>query len=463
MNGIISILSNFADWLWGPPLLILLAGGGLIITVRLGFFQFKYFHFIMQQTFGKMFGKGEGTGTVSPFQAATAALASSIGAANIVVVPTIIFAAGPGAVFWMWITALLGQATKFAEIVLGIKYREQNALGEYVGGPAYYLKKGIGGPIGKILGFCVSFFFMLEILPSITLQTLSAIGPIEKLGETLFDADTAMFRYIAIALIFMLVGLVVYGGIKRISRVTEYLVPFMALLYTVCAIIVILMNIKNLPNAFKVIFIGAFDPTAIIGGTAGGGILLAIQKGVARGVYSNEAGMGSAPYAHSTAITDHPCRQGMWGVFEVTVDTLIVCTMSALVVLTSGVWTQNEFANIAVERAFNLSFGPIGSVIISFSLFLFVLSTILVIVYYCEKCAEYCFGTAIGKVVRVLATLMVVVAAFVKFEHAGFVLDITLALVVIPNMIGIVWLNKEVKELAQDFFENQKYNPKGKR
>ena len=174
MDSVIKLVSAFADWLWGPPLLIILVGGGLVITLKLKFFQFRYAGFIAKQTFGKMFGKGEGEGTVSPFQAATAALASSIGAANIVVVPTIIFAAGPGAIFWMWITALLGQGTKFAEIVLGIKYREQNAAGEYVGGPAYYLKKGIGGMMGKILGFCVSFFFMLEILPSITLQTLSA-------------------------------------------------------------------------------------------------------------------------------------------------------------------------------------------------------------------------------------------------------------------------------------------------
>lgn len=458
MNTLIKGLSNFADWLWGPPLLILLVGGGLVITLRLGFFQFKYLGFILKQTFGKIFTKGEGKGTVTPFQAATAALASSIGAANIVVVPTIIFAAGPGAVFWMWVTAILGQATKFAEIVLGIKYREQNALQEYVGGPAYYLKKGIGGKIGKVLGFCVSFFFMLEILPSITLQTLSAVGPIEKLGENLFNTDIAATRYIAIGFIFVLVGLVVYGGIKRISRVTEYLVPFMALLYTVCSLIIILINIKNVPEAFKIIFIGAFNPAAVAGGSIGGGVLLAIQKGVARGVYSNEAGMGSAPYAHSTAITDHPCRQGMWGVFEVLVDTLIVCTMSALVVLTTGIWKQSEFSSIAVERAFNLSFGFTGSIIISISLFLFVLSTILVIVYYCEKCAEYCFGTFIGKLVRFIATLMIAFAAFIKFEHAGFILDITLALVVIPNMVGIIWLNKEVKELAEDFFKNKKYN-----
>lgn len=460
MDALIKLLSAFGDWLWGLPLLSLLVGGGILLTVRLGFFQFRYFGVIMSQTFGKMFGKGEGKGTVSPFQAATAALASSIGAANIVVVPTIIFAAGPGAVFWMWVAAILGQATKFAEIVLGIKYREQNAAGEFVGGPAYYLKKGIGGTVGKILGFCVSFFFMIEILPSITLQTLSAVGPIQKMGETMFSVDSSTMSLIAIGIIFVLVALVVYGGIKRIAKVTEYMVPFMAILYMTCALIIILLNVKNIPEAIRLIFTGAFNPKAVMGGTFGGGILLAIQKGVARGVYSNEAGMGSAPYAHSTAITDHPARQGMWGVFEVTVDTLLICTISALVVLTTDVWKQPEFANIAVERAFNLSFGSFGTIVISISLFLFVLSTILVIVFYCEKCAEYCFGSLVGKIVRIIATLMVVAGAFISFEHAGFILDITLALVVIPNMIGIIWLNGEVKELAQDFFKNKKYNSK---
>ena len=440
MDALIKLLSAFGDWLWGLPLLSLLVGGGILLTVRLGFFQFRYFGVIMSQTFGKMFGKGEGKGTVSPFQAATAALASSIGAANIVVVPTIIFAAGPGAVFWMWVAAILGQATKFAEIVLGIKYREQNAAGEFVGGPAYYLKKGIGGTVGKILGFCVSFFFMIEILPSITLQTLSAVGPIQKMGETMFAVDSSTMSLIAIGIIFVLVALVVYGGIKRIAKVTEYMVPFMAILYMTCALIIILLNVKNIPEAIRLIFTGAFNPKAVMGGTFGGGILLAIQKGVARGVYSNEA--------------------GMWGVFEVTVDTLLICTISALVVLTTDVWKQPEFANIAVERAFNLSFGSFGTIVISISLFLFVLSTILVIVFYCEKCAEYCFGSLVGKIVRIIATLMVVAGAFISFEHAGFILDITLALVVIPNMIGIIWLNGEVKELAQDFFKNKKYNSK---
>lgn len=409
MNEFIAILDKFSNWLWEYPIMLLLVGGGLFLNIKLGFFQLRYFPYIMGQTFGKMFSKKEdGEGTVSPFQAATAALASSIGAANIVVVPSIIFLADPGAIFWMWITAIIGESTKFGEIVLGIKYREKNVEGQYTGGPAYYLKKGLGGNIGKFLGFLVAFFFMLEILPSITLQTMSAAGPLENLGIS---------KTIAIGIIFALVILVVYGGIERIGQITEKMVPFMALIYLTFGCIVLALNISEIPNALKMIFVGAFNPTAIAGGSAGWGIKQAMSKGIARGVYSNESGMGSAPYAHSTAITDHPARQGLWGVFEVFVDTIVVCTMSALIVLTTGIWKNPEYKSVAVERAFNSIFGVLGSTIISISLFLFVLSTIIVIVFYCEKQGEYLFGTFFGKIMRFVASAMILLAMFVTLDN----------------------------------------------
>lgn len=458
MDTIVNILSKIADVLWGPPvfpILVLIVGGGLFVALRLGFPQITHFGYMMGQTFGKIFDKNHtGEGTVTPFQAACSALASSIGAANIVVVPSIIFVAGPGAVFWMWIAAIIGQSTKFAEIVLGQKYREQNVEGEYVGGPAYYLKKGVGGTLGKVLGFLVAFFFMIEILPSITLQTHSAVGPLVEMGVN---------KIVAIVAILVIVLLVVYGGIKRIGQVTELMVPLMAVIYFICAFIIIVMHIDQVPTAFYNIFVGAFNPSAVAGGAVGGTLLVALQKGVARGVYSNEAGMGSAPYAHSAAVIDHPVRQGFWGVFEVTVDTLIVCTMSALVVLVSGVWQQPEAQAIAVYTAFNSHFGFIGGAVVSVSLFLFVLSTIIVIVFYCEKQAEYLFGTFVGKVMRFVAVLMVVAALFLDFEKAGFFLDFTLALVIIPNMIGVIYLSGEVKELTKEFFTNPKYYEKLKK
>lgn len=448
MEQILAMITEFTNWLWGPPLLTLLVGGGIFLTIRLGFFQIRYFPYIMGQTFGKMFSKVEGEGTVSPFQAATAALASSIGAANIVVVPSIIFVAGPGAVFWMWMTAIFGQATKFSEIVLGLKYREKNEAGEFVGGPAYYMKNGIKGVLGKILGFFVAFFFMIEILPSITVQTISAAAPLETIG---------VGKEIAVGIILILVLLVVYGGISRIGKVTERLVPLMALIYFLTAIVVIIANITQLPNAIYLIFAGAFNPEAVATGIAGASIAKAIQNGVARGVYSNEAGMGSAPYAHSTAVTDHPCRQGMWGIFEVTVDTLVVCSLSAFVVITSGIWDSSTTPDspdkaVAVTKAISGIFGSLGSVIVSVCLFLFVLSTIIVIVFYCEKQAEYLFGGLVGKIMRFVASAMVALALFVSFDNAGVFLDFTLGLVVVPNMIALLLLHGEVVKLTKEFF-----------
>ena len=343
MENLIKIISDITNAFWGWPILIVLIGGGLIICVRTGFVQLRYLPFILKQTFGKMFSSNVGgEGSVSPFQAATAALASSIGAANIVVAPSIIFTAGPGAIFWMWIAALIGQATKFGEIVLGIKYREKNVEGEYVGGPAYTFKKGIGGTLGKIMGFLVSFFFMIEILPSITLQTISAAAPLEQLG---------LSRVVSAVIIAVLVVLVAYGGIKRIAQVTEKMVPIMATIYILAGLAIIVMNIDKIPDAFRMIIVGAFNPRAVVGGAAGAGIAQLIRAGAARGCYSNEAGMGSAPYAHATAVTDHPCRQGMWGIFEVIADTIIVCTISALVVLVTGLYQNPEMKDIGVERA----------------------------------------------------------------------------------------------------------------
>ena len=439
MKALLDIITNITNFIWGWPILIALLGGGIIITFRTNFVQLRYLPFILKQTFGKMFASDVGgEGSVSPFQAASAALASSIGAANIVVAPSIIFVAGPGAVLLMRMAALIGKDTKFDEIKLGIKYREKNSDGEFVGGPAYTFKKGIGGTLGKVMGFLVSFFFMIEILPSITLQTISAAGPLEKLG---------LSRTISAVVITILVVLVAYGGIKRIGQVTEKLVPFMAALYILFGLIVIVMNISKLPGAFALIFSSAFNPKAIAGGTTGAAFAAMVKAGAARGCYSNEAGMGSAPYAHATAITDHPVRQGMWGIFEVIADTIIVCTISALVVLVTTDITNQDL---------------IGTAVIAISLFLFVLSTIIVIVFYCEKQGEYLFGTAVGKVMRLVACIMVILGGFVSFENAGTFLDFTLGLVVFTNMIGMIMLSGELKEMTEDFFKNPKYYPGAK-
>lgn len=454
MQGIIDALLTFSDWLWGIPMLVILVGGSLFLTIRLGFVQFRHFGFAMKETFGKIFHKQEGEGTVSPFQAATAALASTIGASNIVGVPVAIAFGGPGAVFWMWVVALIGCAAKISEIVLGIRYRSLNETGEYVGGPMYYLR-GIKGGLGKALSVIFAFFLMIELIPSIAAQSLSAVQ----------TASTLNIPPIVIAVLLVLpVALFVFGGIKTLGSFTEKLVPFMALTYLVGGIAVIISNIGNLPGAVADIFRYAFTPAAAVGGFGGAAVAQAIRWGTARGVYSNEAGMGTAPIAHSGAITDHPMRQAMWGVFEIVVDTLIVCTVTALVVLTSGLYQvlpSSEAASIPA-RAFQALLGDgVGGVIVTASIFLFVLSTITVIAWYGKTQAEFLFGRTFGNIMVVVYIGAIVAGAYIELGVIYRFLDLLLATIIIPNMIGLVLLSGEVKTLKDEFFGNPDYFKKG--
>ncbi|WP_195923471.1 alanine/glycine:cation symporter family protein [Clostridium tepidum] len=454
MEYFMDFISKISNWIWGPPMLILLVGGGIILTFTLNFFQIRYFPYIIKETFGKMFSKpAEGEGTITPFQAACSALASTVGAANIIGVPVAIAFGGPGAVFWMWVVAILGQATKFSEIILGIKYREKNEEGNYVGGPVYYLKKGLKSPF---LATMCSFCFMIEIIPSISTQSLSVCQTAETIG---------LPKIVTAIIVTVLVGLVVYGGIKRIGQVTEKMVPIMALIFIICSIIILLFNITKLPNAFALIFKGAFTPQAAVGGFGGATLAQALRWGTARGTYSNEAGMGSAPIAHSAAVTDHPVRQAFWGIFEIMVDTIIICTLTALVVITTGMWNTvpgSEAASMP-SMAFQNVFGKaFGGAIVSISLLLFVLSTIIVIVYYCEKQAEALFGLAFSKIIRVVCLAAIIYGAIGKLEFLFALLDILLALVVIPNMIGVIAMRNEIKELKEEFFSNPKYYPGAK-
>ncbi len=456
MQGLVDMIISFSNWLWGTPMLLILAGGSLFLTIKLGFFQFKYFPFAMKETFGKIFKKAEGEGTVSPFQAATAALASTIGASNIVGVPVAIAFGGPGAIFWMWVIALLATAAKFSEIVLGMKYREKNIEGDYVGGPMYFLSKGIKGPLGKALGSIFAFFLMIELIPSIATQAVSAV----QTASTINIPNIVTGAFLVI-----LVGLVVFGGIKRITNVTEKLVPIMALLYIGAGLAIIFVNITELPAAFGLIFKYAFTPMAATGGIAGSTLALALRWGTARGVYSNEAGMGTAPIAHAAAVTDHPARQALWGIFEIVVDTLIVCTITALVILVSGVWeiVPSDQAATMPAVAFQQLFGEtLGGGIVTISILLFVLSTIIVITYYGKTQAEFLFGTKFSNVMVGVYLLSIILGVYGGIEFLYNFLDILLATIIIPNMIGLIVLSGEVKDLKDEFFGNPKYYPKAK-
>lgn len=457
MQGIIDALISFSNWLWGIPMLVILVGGSIFLTIRLGFAQFRYFPFAMKETFGRIFSKStEGEGTVTAFQAASAALASAIGASNIVGVPVAIAFGGPGAVFWMWVVALIGAGAKLSEVILGVKYRELNEEGEYVGGPMYYLTKGIKGKLGKVLGFLFSFFLMIEIAPSIATQTVSVVQSASTLNIP---------NWVTGIVLMVIVGAVVFGGIKRIGQVTEKLVPFMAMLYILGAIIIIVVNITELPGAIASIFKHAFTPTAAAGGFAGATIAQTIRWGTARGVYSNESGMGTAPIAHSAAVTDHPVRQAMWGLFENVVDTLIVCTATAMVVLVTGLYktVPADQAGTIPSLAFQSIIGEgLGAAIVTISITLFVLSTIIVIVYYGEKQAEYLFGTKFSKVMRIVYLASIFLGAYGGLEFLYQFLDLMLGIVIIPNMLGLLLLSGEVKELKDEFFNSPKYYSKAK-
>lgn len=453
MEGLMNLFISFANWFWGPPILMLIGFGGVYLTFMTGFVQVRHFPYIVTQTFGKMFqkvDKEKDPNAVSPFSAAVAALASSIGASNIVGVPVAIVFGGPGAVFWMWMLAIVGCATKYAEIALGIQYRERNEKGEYNGGPFYYCSKGLAekgmGGLGKFFGTWFAFFLMLELIPSIATQSASAVQNAETLGFP----PTVTGIVIAV-----LVLLVVAGGMTRIASVTDKMVPFMAGIYIVAALIIIGINITALPGAFASIFINAFTPHAAVGGFAGSSVAMALRWGAARGVYSNEAGMGTAPMAHSTATVDHPVRQGMWGVFEVVVDTLIVCSVTALAILTSGVWTtvSPDKAASMPSIAFSAVFGPAGDYLVTFCVFMFVLSTIIVIVFYGEKQAEFLFGAKFASYWKYIYILAILGGVFGGLEFLYQLTDFFLAIIIIPNVITLILLAGNVKKLTKEFFE----------
>ncbi|AND38618.1 alanine/glycine:cation symporter family protein [Cytobacillus oceanisediminis] len=449
MDKLLEAVGDISGWLWGYPIILLLAGTGLYLTFLLGFFQFRYPVYIFKQTFGSVFKKPKGKGTVTPLQALTSALASTIGAANIVGVPAAIMFGGPGAVFWMWIIALIGMAIKFSESVLSIKYREKNEDGEYVGGPMYYMTKGLNM---KWLGVIFAFALMIELIPSIMVQGNAVAAAV---GET-FKID-GLYTGIAVA---VLVSLVVFGGIQRIGKVTEIFVPFMALIYVGAALVVLFMNLGKLPEVLELIFTYAFQPMSAMGGFAGAAIGEIIRWGFARGLYSNEAGLGTAPIAHAAATTDHPVRQGFWAIIGIVVDTLIVCTATAFVVLSSGVWTREgamEDPSALTAAAFTEYFGSFGGILVAVSLVFFVISTIIVVVFYGSKMAEFLFGSFAGKAIKVVYIAAIVLGSVGAAKTIWQFLDLALAMILIPNIVAVLLLSKEVKQLKNEFFTSEKY------
>jgi amino acid carrier protein len=449
MERLLVWIEHISDWLGGPPLIILLTGTGLYFTILLKGFQFRYPLYIFKQTIGSVGKKPKGEGTVTPLQALTSALSSTIGAANIVGVPAAIMFGGPGAVFWMWLIALFAMAIKFSESVLAVHYREKNEQGEYVGGPMYYITKGLRM---KWLGVFFSVALIVELIPSIMVQGNSVSVSL---------AETFSFNkiYAGIGIAF-LIGLVVIGGVKRIGKVTEFVVPLMAGAYAGAGLLIVLMNLSSVPAFFSLVFSNAFTSSSAVGGFAGAALAETVRWGFARGLYSNEAGMGTAPIAHAAAMTDHPVRQGFWSVIGIVIDTLIICTTTAFVVLASGVWTgKNASIDPAAltTAAFQHYFGSGGGYFVSVSLVFFVVSTIMVVIFYGVKQAEFLFGRLAGHVIKFVYLAAIIIGAAGGAKAIWGFLDLALAFILVPNVIALLLLSRKVKALYTEFFTSEQY------
>lgn len=440
INGIIN------SYVWGPPMLVLLVGTGIWFSLRTNILQVRKFGYTMSQTLMKIFDKPETSGAdgdITPFQALATALAATIGTGNIAGVATAIALGGPGAIFWMWVSAFFGMMTKFAEVVLAIQYREKNQEGSWVGGPMYYIEKGLG------MKWLAVLFSIFGALAAFGIGNMVQANSVAAALEATFNVPplyTGIFLAVA-------AGLVILGGLKRIASVTEKLVPIMAVFYIIGASIILIINIGGLPNAFALIFKHAFTPTAAVGGFAGALVMDGMRRGIARGVFSNEAGLGSAPIAHAAAQTDHPVRQGLWGIFEVFADTIVICTLTALTILSTGVWTGGLSGAALTTEAFNTGLpGNSGGIIVAIGIFFFAFSTILSWAYYGEKCAEHLFGSKVNKFYRILWLPAIIVGSLGSLTLVWDVADTLNGLMAIPNLIGLIGLSGVVFKLTKEFF-----------
>ena len=468
MIEFITNLNNTINgFVWGIPMMVLILGVGVYLTVRCGFPQFLHFGHIIKNTLGKAFEKTETKkGSVSPFKAMCTALAASIGTGNIAGVSGAIAIGGPGAIFWMWISAILGMCTKFAEVTLAINYRERNKDGDWVGGPMYYITKGLG----KNWKWLACLFAGFGALAAFGIGNMTQINTIAGTINTAIggfipttEHEQKIIAWFVAIICALICAFVLIGGIQRLADVCSLLVPIMAVIYVAASLIVIVANIGGIPTALAAIVKGAFNPASVAGGLAGVGIKTALTKGVGRGIFSNEAGLGSAPIAHAAADVKHPVEQGIYGVFEVFMDTIVVCTMTALVVLL-GVGVQNiEYgtdigANLTIMGFQSVFGGALPGVAVAICLSLFALSTVLAWALYGTRCIEYLFGHKAVRVYQVIFCLFACIAGTVKLDLAWAVADTLNGLMAIPNLVGLAFLSPVVVKLTKEYFTNVKAN-----
>lgn len=434
------LISVLSGWVWGLPMLILLVGTGLYLTIRLKGLQFR----ALPLAFRLIWRKDSGHGDISHFAALMTALAATVGIGNIVGVATAITLGGPGAVFWMWMTGLVGMATKYSEAVLAVKYREHGPHGMR-GGPMYYLSKGVGLP------WLGTLFAVFTALATFGIGNMTQANATAGILQAVFGAQS----WVTGLVLMVLTALVILGGIRSIGRFTSFLVPFMILCYVAASLMVLVLNVAEIPHAFALIFRYAFSPFAAAGGVAGATVASAMRFGVARGVFSNESGMGSAPIAAAAARTHDPVKQALVSMTQTFIDTLVVCTMTALVILTATSWTQGVSASELTSASFAETLGLSGRILVAVATALFAYSTLIGWNYYGEKAVEYLFGPRSIRVYRILFIAMVLVGAMVKLETAWNFSDLMNGMMAFPNLIGLLVLSKVIKDETDRYFKEE--------
>ena len=442
MQNINDFISALNGIVWGPLMLVLILGTGLYLMYGLGFMPLRRIGYSFSLLWQGRVEKGEGD--IAPFNALMTSLSATIGTGNIAGVATAIFLGGPGALFWMWCTALVGMATKYAEAVLAVKYREVDAQGMHIGGPMFYIKNGLK-PHWAWLGTAFAVFGALAGFGiGNTIQANSV-------ADVIHDSFAVPHAVTGLVLA-ILAAMVLLGGIKRIANVAGKLVPLMAVAYVSAGLFILLMNIDTLPHAFSLIFTHAFTPIAATGGFAGAAVWAAIRFGVARGIFSNEAGLGSAPIAHAAAATNSPVQQGSIAMIGTFIDTIIVCSITGLVIISTGVWSQGETGASLSSAAFESALPGVGSYIVTIGLSIFAFTTILGWSFYSEKCVEYLFGESAIKGFRILWIIAVPIGATASLDFMWLVADTLNALMAIPNLIALILLSPVVFRLTRDHF-----------
>ena len=448
------------NFIWGVPAMVCIIGVGLLLSVRTGFIQIRKFPYAIKTTIGRMFRKRDASdGAMTPFQAVCTALAATVGTGNIAGVAGAIAIGGPGAVFWMWCSALLGMCTKFSEVTLAVHFRERNANGELVGGPMYYIKNGLA----KHWRWLAAIYALFGVL------TVFGTGNATQVNTIITAIDAALNQYAVVSdkamatvnlvigiVVAMLVALVLLGGVKRIGSVSEKLVPFMALTYVVLALGVVLLNLPRLPEVFTSIVAGAFNPAAFTGGAVGS-LFLSMQKGVSRGIFSNEAGLGTGSIAHACADTKKPVKQGMFGIFEVFADTIVICTLTAMVILCSGT-TVNYGTAAGAEltiSGFTTTYGGWASIFTAGALCCFAFSTIIGWGLYGTRCIEFLFGSRSNMPFMVLYSLTAIVGATMNLGLMWSIAETFNGLMVIPNLIAVFLLSGVVVKMTKEYFAKE--------